>query len=66
MARVRKHGGAAYALTLDVESWRGRTADGVAGASATETASWLRHHGWKAAPLARGGSIATAWQELGR
>jgi hypothetical protein len=70
LARLHHHGNATYAIALDVDTWLGRSArpaeeddqesTGAAGAL------WLHQHGWKAVSLARGGSLAAAWQELGR
>ncbi|WP_445257484.1 DUF58 domain-containing protein [Nocardioides aurantiacus] len=62
LGRLAAAGDAAYAVVLDVDSW-GRT-PAVAGRT-TATAD-LRRHGWRAATLARGGSLGATWQELGR
>jgi hypothetical protein len=67
LARIRHRGSAAYAITMDVDTWLGRAVPLSPGRPAGgEAARWLRHHGWKAASLPRGGSIASTWQELGR
>jgi hypothetical protein len=59
--------GASYAVVLDVDSWAGRAGRPASGsAGPLPTAAWLQQHGWKAAELARGGSLQATWQELGR
>lgn len=67
LARLHHHGNGTYAIALDVDTWLGRSArpDGADG-DGSSAAVWLHQHGWKAVSLARGGSLATAWQELGR
>jgi uncharacterized protein (DUF58 family) len=60
LARIRLHGGTTLAVALDTPSWTGPRQ------TASDGAQRLRRHGWKAASLARGGSVATTWQELGR
>ncbi|KQT91157.1 hypothetical protein ASG49_12600 [Marmoricola sp. Leaf446] len=62
LGRLAAAGDAAYAVVLDVDSWSttARVADRT-----TPTAE-LRRHGWRAATLARGGSLGATWQELGR
>ena len=62
LGRMAVAGDAAYAVVLDVDTWS-RTPT-VAGRT-TATAD-LRRHGWRAATLARGGSLGATWQELGR
>jgi hypothetical protein len=68
LAGLHHRGSASFAVALDVDSWAARTPD----ASFTRRpgqlppAAWLRQRGWKAAELTRGGSLQTAWQELGR
>lgn len=64
LARIRQRGSSAYAITMDVESWLGRGAQ--PSPRGAETAHWLHHHGWKAAVLPRGGTVAASWQELAR
>lgn len=53
-------GASAHAVVLDVSTW---DRSGRVEAPAT---AFLRSSGWKAATLERGGSMAAAWQELGR
>ncbi len=53
-------GASAHALVLDVSTW-----DRSGRVEAPATAQ-LRSAGWKATTLERGGSLAAAWQELGR
>ncbi|HET6167728.1 MAG TPA: DUF58 domain-containing protein [Marmoricola sp.] len=67
-AGVHHRGSASYALVLDVDTWAARsTSPGLAQrAGHVSTAAWLRQRGWKATSLPRGGSLQTAWQELGR
>lgn len=62
LGRMAAAGDAAYAVVLDVDTWSRTPA--VAGRT-TATAD-LRRHGWRAATLARGGSLGATWQELGR
>lgn len=62
LARLHRHGGASYAVSLDTRSWIGRDRTD---APATST-GYLRARGWKAVDLPRGGSLPTAWKELGR
>jgi uncharacterized protein (DUF58 family) len=59
-ARVR--GQRAYAISLNVDTWAAR----VSTAESAPGADLLRGCGWTAVDLSRGGSLAEAWQELGR
>lgn len=61
LGRLAAAGDAAYAVVLDVDSWGAPTATRHDPATAD-----LRKHGWRAATLARGGSLGATWQELGR
>lgn len=65
LSRLHNRGSASYAVVLDVDSWATRSASPSAPGSGPATA-WLQQHGWKAARLARGGSLPAAWQELGK
>lgn len=71
LGRIRQRGRSAYCLAMDVDGWQGRgaasTSPGTApGSVSIDTTQWLQHHGWRAAVLPRGGSVAASWQELGR
>lgn len=62
LSRLHATGGASYAVVMDTDQWAARSA--VPG-PAPRTA-WLQARGWKAVTLGREGSVAEAWQELGR
>ncbi|MFL6155724.1 MAG: DUF58 domain-containing protein [Marmoricola sp.] len=62
LAKLHTSGGASYALCLDVGTWSGRHGSAPGATSRT----WLQQRGWKAADLARAGSLQGAWRELGR
>jgi uncharacterized protein (DUF58 family) len=62
LSRVHASGGGAYALVLDTDDWAVRSA--VPGPP--PRTGWLQAHGWKAVTVRRAGSVAEAWQELGR
>jgi uncharacterized protein (DUF58 family) len=68
LSGLHHRGSASYAVALDVDSWAARTLEPSFTRRAGELspAAWLRQRGWKATELARGGSLQTAWQELGR
>jgi len=68
LSGLHHRGGASYAVVLDVDSWAARMAQPVFSRrpGRLSAAAWLQQHGWKAAGLARGGSLQAAWQELGR
>jgi Protein of unknown function DUF58 len=68
LSGVHHRGSASYAVVLDVDSWAARTADPAFSRRPGQlpAALWLRQRGWKAAELARGGSLPATWQELGR
>ena len=53
-------GASAHAVVLDVSAWD------RSGRREPPATGYLRSAGWKAATLERGGSLAVAWQELGR
>ena len=68
LSGLHHRGSASYALVLDVDSWAARMAEPTFARRPGEVpaASWLRQRGWKAAELARNGSLPATWQELGR
>jgi uncharacterized protein (DUF58 family) len=68
LSGLHHRGAASYAVVLDVDTWAARMLDPVFAARPGQlpAAAWLRQRGWKAAELARGGSLQAAWQELGR
>lgn len=63
LTRLHTPDAAPYALALDVASWTPRPATTDPG---VPDATWLRQRGWRATELTRFGSLAAAWQELGR
>jgi hypothetical protein len=68
LSGLHHRGSASYAVVLDVDSWAARATQPTPGkpAGLLPSAAWLRQRGWKAAGLARGGSLQATWQELGR
>jgi hypothetical protein len=67
LSGLHHRGGASYAVVLDVDSWAARmTRPSLREAGRLSAAAWLQQRGWKAAELARGGSLQATWQELGR
>ncbi len=60
LTRALHAGRAAYAVVLDTADWTSRP-----GSRPVQT-GWLQTHGWKATTLRRAGTVAQAWQELGR
>jgi uncharacterized protein (DUF58 family) len=68
LSGLHHRGGASYAVVLDVDSWAARMTQPAFSRKPGQlpTAAWLRQRGWKAAELARGGSLQATWQELGR
>ncbi len=67
LARLHNRTNASYAVVLGVDGWSSRAARPAGtGQHHNGATSWLQQRGWKAADLARGGSLSIAWQELGR
>jgi uncharacterized protein (DUF58 family) len=67
LARLHTRANASYAVVLGVDGWSAHAAASPRpGHQDLSTTSWLQQHGWKAADLERRGSLAAAWQELGR
>jgi len=68
LSGLHHRGSASYAVALDVDTWAARTTDPsfVRRPGRLPAAAWLQQHGWKAAELARSGSLQATWQELGR
>ena len=68
LSGLHHRGSASYAVVLDVDTWAARMTDPSFARREGElpSAAWLRHRGWKAAELARTGSLPSTWQELGR
>ena len=60
LAGVAAAGRSAYAVVLGVDAWAGPAATGAEAPAAPV----LRRAGWRAATLARGGSLAAAWAQL--
>jgi hypothetical protein len=68
LSGLHHRGGASYAVVLDVDSWAARMTQPAFSRKPGQlpAAAWLRQRGWKAAELARAGSLQATWQELGR
>lgn len=68
LARLATTGTRAHAIALDVEHWGRRATEEPVGPapSTTTSATWLRGHGWRAAPLVQGEAVASAWRGLTR